>query len=222
MRPLLVLVAAVVLTLGLACGGDEQCASLAPSASDARLLFDGTEESLARWAHAGPGSFELQEDCTLLTRGGLGLLWYDDGPVEAPATVRVEWMIPADANSGVFVGFPAPGADPFVAVERGYEVQIDPTDEAGWTTGAIYGVQPPDPGAVAEAVNPPGSWNTFEIALDPPLIVVSLNGRVVNEFTSADPARETLARGFVGLQNHGEADEVSFRRVEVSPGAADG
>jgi hypothetical protein len=75
---------------------------------------------------------------------------------------------------------------------------------------------------VAEAVNPPGSWNTFEIALDPPRIVVSLNERVVNAFTSADPARQDLALGFVGLQNHSDADEVFFRRVEVSPGAAAG
>jgi hypothetical protein len=216
------LLAALVLTLGLGCGGGEECEPLQPSVSGAHLLFDGTEASLARWTQAGPGSFELQEDCTLVTRGGLGLLWYDDEPVEAPATVRVEWMIRADANSGVFVGFPAVRADPFVAVERGYEVQIDPTDEAGWTTGAIYGVQPPSTAAVAEAVNPPGSWNTFEIALDPPRIVVSLNERVVNAFTSADPARQDLALGFVGLQNHSDADEVFFRRVEVSPGAAAG
>ena len=64
----------------------------------------------------------------------------------------------------------------------------------------------------------PGSWNTFQIALAPPEIVVSLNGRVVNRFTSTDPARMDLARGFVGLQNHGPGDVVRFRRIEVSPG----
>jgi cytochrome c len=70
-------------------------------------------------------------------------------------------------------GFPALGDDPLVAVEQGYEVQIDPTDEAGWTTGAVYGVQLPDAAAVASALNPAGRWNTFEIALDRPRIVVS-------------------------------------------------
>ena len=93
-----------------------------------RMLFDGTRASFARWAQAGPGRFELQADCTLKTAGGLGLLWYDDEPFDSPLTLKVEWMIPGDANSGVFVGFPAVGNDPFVAVNQGYEIQIDPTD----------------------------------------------------------------------------------------------
>ena len=217
MRPRSLLVALAVLAASCS-GGDGGCEALEPAAPGARLLFDGTAESLARWAHAGPGAFELEEDCTLRTSGGLGLLWYDDEPVAAPATVRVEWMTPDDSNSGVFVGFPAVGDDPLVAVERGYEVQIDASDEAGWTTGAIYGLQAADAGAVEEALNEPGSWNTFQIALAPPEIVVSLNGRVVNRFTSTDPARMDLARGFVGLQNHGPGDVVRFRRLEVSPG----
>ena len=149
------------------------------------------------------------------TSGGLGLLWYDDEPVEAPATVRVEWRAEGDSNSGVFVGFPAVGDDPLVAVEQGYEIQIDPTDEAGWTTGAIYGFQAADAAAVAEVVRE--GWNTFEIRIDPQEIVVSLNGRVVNRFT-ADPAQADLARGFVGLQNHSDADVVFFRQVTVASG----
>ncbi len=216
MRPWSVLVAVAALLAASCSGDDGGCEPLEPATPGASLLFDGTGESLARWAQAGPGAFELQEDCTARTSGGLGLLWYDDEPVQAPATVRVEWMVTGEDNSGVFVGFPAVGADPLVAVEQGYEVQIDAIDEAGWTTGAIYGFQPADSAAVAEALNE--GWNTFEIALDPPEIVVSLNGVVVNRFTSADPARVDLARGFVGLQNHGPGDVVHFRRVEVSPG----
>jgi cytochrome c len=212
-----VLVAVAVFLLAASCSGDEGgCEPLGPVVAGARVLFDGTEESLARWAQAGPGSFELQEDCTLRTSGGLGLLWHDDEPVEAPATVRVEWRAEGDSNSGVFVGFPAAGDDPFVAVEHGYEVQIDAVDEAGWTTGSIYGFQAADAAAVAGALR--DGWNTFEIVLDPPEIAVSLNGVVVNRFTSADPARADLARGFVGIQNHGPEDVVHFRRVEVGPG----
>ena len=146
------LAAVAVLVLAVSCSEDDGgCEALGPAVAGARMLFDGTEESFARWAHAGPGSFELQEDCTLSTSGGLGLLWYDDEPVEAPATIRVEWRVDGDSNSGVFVGFPAVGDDPFVAVEHGYEVQIDPSDEAGWTTGAIYGVQAADAAAVEDA-----------------------------------------------------------------------
>ena len=41
-----------------------------------------------------------------------------------------------------------------------------------------------------------------------------LNGWLVNEFTSTDPARD-LTHGRVGLQNHGTGDEVYFRDVQV-------
>ena len=179
-----------------------------------RMLFDGTRASFASWAHAGPGRFELQGDCTLKTAGGLGLLWYDDEPFDSPLTLKVEWMIPGDANSGVFVGFPAVGDDPFVAVNQGYEIQIDPTDPAS-STGAIYGFQAADRARRDQALRPPGEWNTYEITVDAPRIVVRLNGVVVNRFVSTSAARQSLGRGFVGLQNHSDADRVSFRSVQV-------
>ena len=185
-----------------------------------RLLFDGTRASLARWAHAGPGRFELQGDCTLRTAGGLGLLWYDDEPFDSPMTLKVDWMIPGDANSGVFVGFPAIGEDPFVAVNQGYEIQIDPTDPAS-STGAIYGFRAADRAPRDRALRPPGEWNTYEITVDSPRIVVRLNGVVVNRFVSTSAARQSLGRGFVGLQNHSDADRVSFRSVQVKEWGAE-
>ena len=180
-----------------------------------RLLFDGTQASFARWAHAGPGHFALRGDCTLESAGGLGLLWYDDEPFESPMTLKVEWMIPGDANSGVFVGFPAVGNDPLVAVERGYEIQIDPTDDPASTTGAIYSFQAADGALRDQALHPPGEWNTYEITVDAPRVVVRLNGVVVNRFVSTSAARQSLGRGFVGLQNHSAADRVFFRSVQV-------
>ena len=147
-----------------------------------------------------PRSFELRNDCTLETVGGLGLLWYDDEPFDSPMTLKVEWMIPGDANSGVFVGFPAVGNDPFVAVQRGYEVQIDPTDIPASTTGAIYSFQAADAAKRDQALRPPGQWNTYEITVDAPRLVVRLNGVVVNRFVStsasarASPAASSACR----------------------------
>ena len=179
------------------------------------MLFDGTRASFARWAHAGPGRFDLRADCTLETAGGLGLLWYDDEAFESPLTLKVEWKIPGDANSGVFVGFPAVGNDPLVAVNQGYEIQIDPTDNPSSTTGAIYSFQAARRGPRDQALRPPGEWNTYEITVDAPRIVVRLNGVVVNRFVSSSAARSSLGHGFVGLQNHTDADRVSFRSVQV-------
>ena len=143
------------------------------------------------------------------------MLWYDDEPFDSPLTLKVEWMIPGDANSGVFVGFPAVGNDPFVAVERGYEIQIDPTDNPASTTGAIYSFQAADRARRDQALRPPGEWNTYEITVDAPRVVVRLNGVVVNRFVSTSAARQSLGRGFVGLQNHSDADRVFFRSVQV-------
>ena len=100
--------------------------------------------------------FELQADCTLETAGGLGLLWYDDEPFDSPLTLKVEWKIPGDANSGVFVGFPAVGNDPLVAVNQGYEIQIDPTDNPGSTDGRDLQLPGRRPGAARPGAPPAG------------------------------------------------------------------
>ncbi|WP_420810689.1 ThuA domain-containing protein, partial [Jiangella asiatica] len=102
-------------------------------------LFDGTADSLAGWAMAGPGGFH-HTDCQLLSFGGLGLYWYQADSYE-DYSLKLDWMMPGDDNSGVFVGFPDPGTDPWLAVNQGHEVQIDATDAPDRTTGAIYAFQ---------------------------------------------------------------------------------
>lgn len=176
-----------------------------------RALLDGTRASLDAWRMAGPGGFELQEDCSVRTVGGMGLLWFPEQLTDYRLTV--EWRSAGDGNSGVFVGFPDPGDDPWVAVEHGYEIQIDPTDAPDRTTGAVYGVRGADVVARDAALRPPGEWNTFEIVVDGDSLTVSLNGTVVNELAVSDP---DLA-GHVGLQNHGADDEVDFRAVVLGP-----
>lgn len=183
-----------------------------------QMLFDGTAESFAEWQMVGPGGFNLMPDCTLETFGGLGLLYYPQ-TFDSPVTFKLDWMMPGDDNSGVFVGNwePDPDYDPdpaWDAVDHGYEIQIDPTDDPDSTTGAIYNFQAADEEARDAALNPPGEWNTYEITVDDPMIIVRLNGVVINEFTSTDPQRD-LSRTKIGLQNHGVGDEVYFRRVQV-------
>ncbi|WP_344106299.1 family 16 glycoside hydrolase [Myceligenerans crystallogenes] len=175
-------------------------------------LFDGTLESLDGWRMAGPGSFGRHGDCSLRTTGGLGLLWH---PTELGAySLKLDWKLVADHNGGVFVGFPDPGDDPWVAVDQGYEIQIDASDEPDRTTGSVYGFQGADRDAVAGALNPPGSWNSYELRVVGQTVQVFLNGVLVNEFTGTDPARD-LAQGFVGLQNHGGGETVFYRDVRV-------
>ena len=183
------------------------------------MLFDGTEASFAEWQMAGPGGFNFTSDCTLESFGGLGMLYHPQ-LFESPATFRMEWMMPGDENSGVFVGnwepdpeyLPNPAWD---AVDHGYEIQIDATDDADSTTGAIYNFQAPDAAARDAALNPPGEWNAYEITVDDPVVEVRLNGTLINQFTSTDPARD-LSATKLGIQNHGAGDEVYFRRIQVA------
>ena len=101
------------------------------------MLFDGTDSSLADWAYAGGGSF-VREDCTIKSVGAFGLL-YTKQDHEAPYSLKLEWMMPGDDNSGVFVGFPDTGANTDqTSISQGEEIQIDATDNPAQTTGAIY------------------------------------------------------------------------------------
>jgi type 1 glutamine amidotransferase len=179
-----------------------------------RPLFDGT--SAAGWKQAGPGAFTLDPaGGTLTSAGGMGLLWYEARELRA-YSLKLDWRMAGaagDDNSGVFVGFPA-SDDPWSAVDRGYEIQIDATDAPEKTTGAVYGFQSADLARRDAALNPPGEWNTYEIRVRGERLQVWLNGVRINDFTNTDPVR-SLRSGYVGIQNHGDGDEVAFRDIRV-------
>ncbi|MGW5177888.1 ThuA domain-containing protein [Streptomyces sp. NPDC004082] len=207
-----------------------------------RPLFDGTAASLTGWKQAGPGSFSLDDDGSLTSSGGLGMLWYagteagahsgsasdsGSGPGSGPGSgsgsgsggsfgsysLKLDWRTAGDDNSGVFVGFPA-SDDPWSAVDNGYEIQIDATDAPDRTTGAVYSFQSADLKKRDRALNPPGEWNTYEIRVEGERLRVWLNGVKINDFTNTDPAR-SLRDGHVGIQNHGPDDQVSFRDIRI-------
>jgi hypothetical protein len=173
------------------------------------VLFDGT--STSGWSQAGPGHFE-QRDGVLRTHGGLGLLWFS-ARAFGDFELRLDWRTTSSSdNSGVFVRFPDPMGDPGVAIERGYEVQIndDPLRDPQ-TTGAIYGVRGPN----SSASYPTGQWNSYRIRVTGHEYSVWLNGVLVNRLVSSDPRRGL--EGHVGLQNHDADSAVDFRAIRVEP-----
>ncbi|MET7870876.1 ThuA domain-containing protein [Streptomyces cyaneofuscatus] len=163
------------------------------------------------WKQAGPGSF-THANATLTSQGGLGLYWYQAKEYRS-YSLKLDWRQSGDDNSGVFVGFPA-SDDPWSAVNNGYEIQIDATDTPDRTTGAVYGFKSADLAARDAALNPPGEWNTYEIRVEGERLQLFLNGRKINDFTNTDPVR-SLQQGHIGLQNHGDGDDVSFRNVRI-------
>ena len=165
------------------------------------VLFDG--KSVDHWHQAGPGEFALH-DGMITAKGGMGLLWYDRPLANFTAHVEYKVEKPSD-NSGVFVRFPDPGNDPWVAVNQGHEIQICDTEPHNHT-GAIYNFQD----STAVPVKPTGEWNDLDITVVGRHYTVSLNGKQINDYTDTTRGE----KGFLGLQNH--FSPVSFRKVTVT------
>ncbi|MHA4772975.1 ThuA domain-containing protein [Streptomyces sp. MSC1_001] len=170
-----------------------------------------TGDSLSGWTQAGPGGF-THADGTASSYGGMGLLWRPTGLPSNRYSLKLDWKMQGDDNSGVFVGFPDPAGNPWTAVTEGYEIQLDATDTPARSTGSIYNAQAPDLTTRDRVLNPPGLWNTLEIVVDAPRILVHLNGEKINDFTG-DPRR--LAGTLIGLQNSSAKDHISFRDVRI-------
>jgi type 1 glutamine amidotransferase len=175
---------------------------LSPNASAYHVLFDGTSKD--GWKMCGPGAFELK-DGVLTTRGGMGMLWHERELTDF--ILMLEWRVGRkEDNSGVFVRFPDPGDDPWVAVNRGYEFQV--CDAAGpkHRTGSAYSFQD----ARSVPTKPVGEWNHYEIQVVGQRYTVWINGKLVNVFDG-----ERSRKGHIGLQNHDDKSRVQYRNIRV-------
>ena len=174
-------------------------------------LFDG--QSIDGWRMAGLGRFVLSEsDKSLQSEGGMGLLWYTKKKYK-DFVLKVDWKVSRrNDNSGVFIRFSDPDNDPLIAVNTGYEIQIDdmamPDGNPLHRTGAIYNFAAPLNAAVSKPV---GQWNTFEIEVIGQRYRVTLNGeKVIPEFIGN---RNT--EGYIGIQNHDIDSHVSFKNIRI-------
>ena len=142
------------------------------------------------------------------SQGGMGLFWYTPRMFR-DFVLRLQWQESRrQDNSGVFIRFPDPGDDPWVAVREGYEIQIyDDWNDPLYVTGAVYELAP----ARRVASLPPGEWNQFEITAIGPNISVSLNGDLIVDNYRGDRRLE----GFVGVQNHDDDSRIAFRTIGI-------
>lgn len=182
-------------------------------------LFDG---SLSGWTHVGPGQFTADTG-VLMTHGGMGLLWYTKHKIGNAVIRVVFWPTDSTSNSGVFIRIPERPTEPWMPVNKGYEVQIDNAEDPYHVSGVLY--------SLTKAMARPGKarqWNTLEITLDGPHTTVRLNGELVTDYTEGQPVPPKKASwepdrgarpdsGYIGLQNHSDADTVYFKDVSVRP-----
>jgi len=189
--------------------------------SQTEHLFNG--KNLDGWQQVGPGAFVV-EDGIMKTRGGMGMLWYTREKI-AHATLRVVFrMTDKESDSGVFIRIPEKPTEPWMAINRGYEVEIGDWPDDYSCTGVLYTFTK----ARARPIKPMGEWNTMEITIDGSRTIVFLNGVKVTDFTegqpvpakppgSHDPDRGPRPdAGFIGLQNH-PGSEVDFQEVTLLP-----
>ena len=189
-------------------------------------LFNGKD--LTGWKQVGPGE-HFVEDGLIKSKGGMGLLYNTKGKFEN-CTIRVVYrMEKFNSNSGVFVRIPIEPFEAMMPVWYGYEVQIDNHPETSnedeyHITGTLYSLTKP----LAKSGKPGPEWNTMEITLDGPRTIVYLNGEKVTDYREGDPVPERKFdyepfrgrrpnAGYIGLQNHGDADIVYFKEVSVKP-----
>jgi Domain of Unknown Function (DUF1080) len=174
------------------------------------VIFDGN--NLKNWQMAGRGKFLLiQEEGALQSEAGMGLLWYTE-KIYRNFILELDWKVNHKAdNSGVFVRFPYPDNDPMIAVNNGYEIQIDdlamPDGNPIHQTGAIYGFAAASKQTVSKEA---GQWNVFEIHVTGQKYTVILNNKIVTEFVG-----NRSLQGYIGLQNHDSKSKVSFRNIRI-------
>ena len=210
-------------------------AALLSASSDSgqwKQLFDG--KTLTGWKHVGKGGMTVEEGI-IRTHGGMGLLYWNGGKV-SDCVIRVVYkMRDENDNSGVFIRIPSAPTEPWMPVNKGYEVQIDNHPERGGeddyhVTGTLYSLTKP----LAKPGKPGPEWNTMEITLDGPHTIVEVNGEKVTDYTEGQPVPPKKLSfepergrrpdaGYFGLQNHSDNDIVFFKEVaikQLKPGSS--
>ena len=150
----------------------------------------------------------------------------------------------SNGNGGAFVRFPNPAeavtrtaanrypcqvgsgqTDPaWVAIYCGHEIQINDYQSDAQKTGSIYNFSPLN--ATQAKVQPRGTWVDYEIKVVGQTYTIIRNGEVLQTFQntpgktssrSGDPSTtdRQFTRGYVGLQNHSDADVIDYRNVRI-------
>ncbi len=181
-------------------------------------LFNG--KNLEGWEGVGgPTNNWKVKDEILSCTGEPGSSWIATKEKYTDFELRLQFKIPKDGNSGIFIRAPKQGA-PWVA---GLEIQV--LDDYGdkWKnlkpnqfTGSIYAVQAPSIRATKKA----GEWQTIRVRCIGSNCDVWVNDKHVVSGDLAVLAQKNPRvtglqnnEGFIGLQNH--SSPVHFRKIEI-------
>ncbi len=161
------------------------------------ILFDG--ESLFGWNDECNGDWRVEDGAIVVTQGDVGLLrtttQFDN------YVLKVDFRSAKGTNSGVFLRTSPSPKDPATDC---YELNIADSDNPFPTCSLVKRKK-------AEGNFDSDQWQSFEVALNGPHVVVKLDGKQVLDYTD----KKLLGRGFIGLQHN--SGEVQFRNIKLKP-----
>lgn len=181
-------------------------------------IFNGKD--LAGWQGIGGPAINWQvKDEVLSCTGKKGSQWIATKEEFGDFDLRLEFNIPKNGNSGVFIRAPKDGA-PWV---QGLEIQVLDDHGDKWKslkpfqyTGSIYAVQAPSERVTKKA----GEWQSMRIRCKEADCQVWVNGKQIIKANLAAHAKKVprvtglkRAKGFIGLQNH--ASPVHYRNLRI-------
>lgn len=127
--------------------------------------------------------------------------------------LHVEYKYPAGGNSGVFFRV----GDLGNPVQNGIEAQIlDSTKKKGKVGPHDHGGIIRTVGATKNMSKPPGKWNKMIVKCKKYHLKVELNGEeIVNIHLDKTPMKDRPLEGYIGLQDHGEPNNLHFRNIKI-------
>ncbi|MBI5092325.1 MAG: DUF1080 domain-containing protein [Candidatus Hydrogenedentes bacterium] len=180
-------------------------------------LFNGKD--LAGWEQVGGDKQTWHvADGILYTDGGGGG-WLSSKKEYADFDLSLEFRVPVNGNSGVFIRAPREGNPAFA----GSEIQVlddfgsDYTKLEPWQyCGSVYSTVAPS----RRVTRPAGEWQSMRIHAEGPKVSVVLNGFPIidanlNEHLEGLEKHPGLKRtaGFIGLQDH--SSRVDYRNIRI-------
>lgn len=181
-----------------------------------RPLFNG--KNLEGWKTAG--NWLIQGDGSLMIKPRAGekgwqrydaYLWTDRKYKDF--ILDLEYTYPPGGNSGVFFRV-ADTADP---VKQGIEVQIlDNYGQENALSAHDHGGVISSTGPLVNMSLPPHQWNRMVIQCVGSHLQVELNGRqIIDTQLNEGPLKDRPLEGYIGLQDHGEPNNLRFRNIRI-------
>lgn len=188
-----------------------------PGSSGWISLFDG--KTLNGWKVGDHASTFRIEDGAIVANGPVAHLFYT-GDVKnhdfKNFEFKAEVMTTPGSNSGLYFHTQYQESS---WPKKGYEVQVNNTQEDWKRTGSLYNIQD-----VREVYVKDNEWFTEQISVQGKRVIVKINDKTVVDYTEPDNverpedmAGRVLSSGTFAIQGHDPKSKVYFKNIMVKP-----